>query len=553
MQLSKKWIGATLAAALMGGLLAGCSSGNGNGNASGNTVKSPESSEPSVTASSSPSEKPEDKSPIKISWFVDQDYYKKNWDPVNNLLDKMITDETGISIDFTSGNSDKLSAIIASGDIPDVITLDKGSPQRGILEKSGLVSAFDELITKYDPDFRIPQSMQDWFRNADGHFYGYASFFWAKESFQPGDRIRSNQGLYARQDIMEQLGIKAEDFNTKEGLVSALRKVKDSGVKYNGFTVTPAYFESWIIGSFFGAPREDAQGNLIDRERTPEMLEAYKFLNRLYREGLMPEDSQTLDKNQIQEKVANGAVFAFTNKTIDWTALYQADPKAVFVHVGPVKGDSGNEPYVDPVNSSGWTLTMINSKAKNQDRIIKLLDYLSTDEMSLNVNYGPRGAAWDYDENGKVKLTDEFNKLNAEDANKAKLKYGNGTLQWLINWLPIQRTAPATSTEDARIKEASTVYFADYTYDMLPFESINPLGGTEEGGIQAKIEENRIKQRAKMILAKSEPDVEKFFNEGIEREEKLGYRKLYDYQNNQFQAAKKALGIEFAWTANRKQ
>ncbi|WP_138751383.1 hypothetical protein [Paenibacillus sinopodophylli] len=547
MQFSKKWIGATMAAVLMGGLLAGCSSGNENAS----NAKSSESAVPSGTAA--PGEKPEDKSPIKITWFVDQDYYKKNWDPENNLLDKMITDETGISIDFTSGNSDKLSAIIASGDIPDVITLDKGSPQRGVLEKSGLVSPLDELIKQHDPDFQVPKSMQDWFRNPDGHFYGFASFFWAKESFQPGDRIRSNQGLYARQDIMDQLGIKAEDFNTKEGLVSALRKVKDSGTKYNGFTVTPAYFESWIIGNFFGAPREDSQGNLIDRERTPEMLEAYKFLNRLYREGLMPEDSQTLDKNQIQEKVTNGAVFAFTNRTIDWSALYQADPKAVFVHVGPVAGDSGSKQYVDPVSSSGWTLSMINSKTKYPDRIIKLFNYLSTEEMSLNVNYGPKGAAWNYDENGKVKLTDEFNTLNAEDANKAKLKYGNGTLQWLINWLPIQRTTPATSTEDARIKEESTIYFADFTYDMLPFESITPLGGTEEGGINAKIEEQRKKQRAKMILAKSEADIEKFFNEEIQREEKLGYQKLYDYQNKQFQEAKKALGMAFAWPANQKK
>lgn len=548
MQRSKKLIGASLAAILTGSLLAGCSSGKGK------DVQQSASPNPSgTTASSSPSKKPEDKSPIKITWFVDQDYYKKNWDPVNNLLDKMITDNTGISIDFTSGSSDKLSAIIASGDIPDVITVDKSSPQRGILEKSGLVSPLDELIKKYDPSFQVPKSMQDWFRNPDGHFYGYASYFWAKETFKPGDNIRSNQGLYARKDIMDQLGIKAEDFATKEGFVSALRKVKDSGTKYNGFAVSPAYLDSWVIGSFFGAPREDAQGNLIDRERTPEMLEAYKFLNRLYREGLMPEDSQTLNKNQVQEKLTNGAVFAFTNKTINWSPLYQKDSKATFVHVGPVVGDKGNKPYVDPVNASGWTLTMINSKAKNPDRIIKLFDYLAQDEMSLNVNYGPKGAAWDYDANGKVKFTDEFNKLKAEDANKAKLKYGNESLNWLINWMPIQRTVPAVNTEDEVLKLKANDYFAQYTYDMLPFESVTPLGGTEEAGINAKIEESRVKARAKMILAKSEADVEKFFNEEIEQEAKLGYQKLYDYQNKQFKDAKKSLGIPFAWPTNQKK
>ncbi|MDI4648449.1 hypothetical protein [Cohnella hashimotonis] len=552
MQRSKTWIGATTAVVLLGGLLAGCSSGNKNGNNAQASQSAAPTASASASASASPTASADDKSPIKISWFVDQDYYKKNWDPVNNLLDKMITDDTGVSIDFSSGTPEKLSALIASGDIPDVVTVDKGNPQRGVLEKSGLVSPLDELIQKYDPSFDVPKSMQDWFRNADGHFYGYASFFWAKEKFKEGDSIRSNQGLYARKDIMDQLGIKPEDFNTKEGMVAALRKVKDAKVQYNGFTVTPAYFESWVIGSFFGAPREDASGNLVDRERTPEMLEAYKFLNQLYKEGLMPEDSQTLDQDQLKEKVANGSVFAITNKNLDWSALYQKDPKALFVHVGPVVGDAGNKPYVDPVNASGWTLTMVNSKTKYPDRIIKLLDYLSTDEMSLNVNYGPKGAAWDFDENGKVKLSDEFNALNAEDPNKAKNKYGNGTLQWLINWTPIQRTAPAPVTADAIAKDESALFFAKLTYDMLPFESITPLGGTDEGGINAKVEENRKKWRAKMILAKTPADVEKYFNDEVDTEAKLGYQKLYDYQNKQFQDAKKALGLQFAWPANQK-
>jgi putative aldouronate transport system substrate-binding protein len=547
----KRFTNTAFAVMMIGSLLAGCSSGKETAEQQPASPEPATSETPAPTAA--PAEEPaDDKSPIKITWFVDQDYYKKDWDPVNNLLDKMITDDTGISIEFTSGSSEKLSALIASGDIPDVITVDKISPQRGILEKSGLVAPLDELIEKYDPTFKVPQSMQDWFRNSDGHFYGYANYFVAKESFQPGDRIRSNQGFFARKDIMDQLGIKPEDFNTKEGLLAALRKVKDSAGQYNGFTVTPAYLDSWILYNFFGAPREDAQGNLVDRERTEEALEAYKFLNLLYREGLMPEDSQTLNKTQLQEKVVNGAVFAYTNGTIDWSALYQNDPNATFVHVGPVAGDKGNKPYVDPTAASGWTLSMINSKTKYPDRIIKMFHYLAEDEMSLNVHYGPKGAAWDYDENGRVKLTEEFNKLNSEDINKAKQKYGNTTLNWLINWMPIQRTAPVSNTVNGALVEEAKNHFAQYTYDMLPFESGTPLGGTEEAGINAKIIENRTKMRAKMILAKSEEEVEKFFNETIEQEEKLGYKKLYDYQNKMFLEAKKALGIQFAWPTNQK-
>ncbi|KRF03330.1 hypothetical protein ASG89_23075 [Paenibacillus sp. Soil766] len=541
--MKKSLVSMGLVTTLVGTLLAGCSTDKG----SETTTSSPKAS-----ASASASAKPDDKTPIKVTWFVADESYKKTWDPVNNLLDKMITEDTGISIEFTSGNNDKLSALIASGDIPDMITVDKTAPQRGVLEKSGLVSPLDELIIKYEPTFNVPKSMQDWFRNPDGHFYGYANYFWAKENVKPGDTLYSNQGLYARKDIMDQLGIKPEDFSTKEGLVTALRKVKDSKTKYNGFDVTPAYFESWVISSFFGAPREDEQGNLVDRERTPESLEAYQFLNRLYREGLMPEDSQTLNQAQLTEKVNNGAVFALSNKVIKRDALYAKDPNAIFVAVGPVRGEKGKQPVVDPVAASGWTLTMVSSKAKHQDRIIKLMKYLSAEEMNLVVTYGPKGIAWDYDANGKVKLSDEFIKARSEDANKAKLKYGNGSLNWLISYMPVQRTLPVNGVLETEGTKAN-IYFGKYTYDALAFENISPIGGSEEAGINAKREEVRVKTRAKMILAKSPEDVEKFYKEGIDQEEKLGSQKLYDYQNKKFQEAKKALGVQFVWPANIKK
>ncbi|OCT14819.1 hypothetical protein A8709_11665 [Paenibacillus pectinilyticus] len=542
--MKKSMISLGLVTTMFGTLLVACSTDKG-----AETSASPKSS---AAATATATAKPDDKTPIKITWFVDQESYKKIWDPVNNLLDKKITEDTGVSIEFTSGSDDKLSALIASGDIPDMITVDKSVPQRGVLEKSGLVAPLDELIKKYDPSFNVAKSMQDWFRNPDGHFYGYANYFYAKETFKPGDAIFSNQGLYARKDIMDQLGIKPEDFSTKEGLVTVLKKVKDAKIKYNGFDVTPAYFDPWVISGFFGNPREDAQGNLVDRERTPEALEAYQFLNRLYREGLLPEDSQTLTPTQLTEKVNNGAVFALTNKAIKWDALYAKDPKTVYVAVGPVKGDKGNQPAIDPVAASGWTLTMVNSKAKNQDRIIKLMHYLSSDEMSLNVTYGPKGITWDYDADGKVKLTDEFIKARSEDAAKAQLKYGNTTLNWLINYAPINRTLPLNGAMEIE-KSKGNIYFSKYLYDALPFESISPLGGTEEAGINAKRDELRIKTRAKMILAKTPEDVEKFYKDGIEAEEKLGSKKLEDYQNKKFQEAKKALGIQFAWPANVKK
>ncbi|GLX68459.1 extracellular solute-binding protein [Paenibacillus glycanilyticus] len=533
-------------------MLSACSGGNDGNSGNKETNSATPTNNAGTEGSNGTKEETVDKTPVKIKWFVDGDWYKKQWDAENVLVDKMITDATGITVEVTSGNDEKLSAMIASGDIPDVVTMWNVIPQRKVLEKSGLVAPLDELITKYAPDFKVPQSIQDWYGNEDGHFYGLPNYFYAKEQMQEGvDSLATHTDVVARKDIMDQLGIKPEDFNTKQGTIEALKKVKDAKIKYNGFDIIPAYFDHTNTLEFFGASPEAKDGSWQDTMRTPESLEAFKFLNQLYTEGLLPQDSVTLTDDQKKEKVAAGSVFAKMGSLITWDALYQADNKAVYVPVGPMKGDAGNEWHFTPSPLSGWTLSMISSKSKYQDRIIQLFEYLSTDESSLNVLYGPKGIAWDFDENGKVKFTEQRVKDFAADPDAAKRKYGNDSFGWLINWVPVKRTSPAPTNDFEQLTVEHDQFFEKHVYDDLAFEATTVQGGTTEAGIDAKIKDYRAKMTAKIILAKNEQEVEKLFQEMPAQENKLGYQQLYDYKNKAFQDAKTKLGIKFAWPSNQ--
>lgn len=491
-------------------------------------------------------------SPTKIKWFVAADWYKKQWDAENVLVDKMVTDATGVTVEFISGNEEKLSAMIASGDIPDVITVWNVAPQRKILENSGLVVPLDELIEKYTPDFKVPQSIQDWYRNDNGHFYGLPNFFYAEENMQEGDTLATHIDMVARKDIMDQVGVKPEDFATKQGTIDALKKVKDSGTQYNGFNMIPAYFDHHNLMHFFGAAPETEDGQWQDMIRTPESLEAFKFLNQLYREGLLPQDSLTLNDDQKMEKIAAGSVFAKTNSLLKWDSLYQNDNNALYVPVSPIKGDAGKELYATPSPLSGWMLSMIGTESKHQEKIIRLFEYLSTDEMSLNVFYGPKGIAWDYDDEGRVKFTEQRNKDFEADPEAAKRKYGNDTFGWLLNWVPIKRTTPAPNNEFEKITQEHDAFFEQFAYNDLAFEATTVQGGTTEAGIEAKIKDYRAKMTAKLVLAKSEEEVERLFNEMPAQEDQLGYQQLYDYKNKAFLDAKASLGQDFAWPPHQK-
>ena len=71
-----------------------------------------------------------DTSPITIDWFVAYDWYGKVFDPVNNMADKKLQTETGITINVITGNADKLNALIVSGELPDVVTFDAVASQK---------------------------------------------------------------------------------------------------------------------------------------------------------------------------------------------------------------------------------------------------------------------------------------------------------------------------------------------------------------------------------------------------------------------------------------
>ncbi|MCJ8009828.1 extracellular solute-binding protein [Lederbergia wuyishanensis] len=487
--------------------------------------------------------------PTEVEWFIAADWYNRNWDPVNNALDKLITENTGLTFKITTGNEEKLSAMIASNQLPDMITVGNSAPQRKMLENSGMLAPLDELIKEYAPSYDVPQSMQDWFRNEDGHFYGFVNFFYPEEKMQEGDAFSTHTAMYARADIMEQLGIKQEDFETKEGTIAALKKVKEANLEYNGFKVIPAYFSTSDIAQFFGAGKvEDEEGNLI--KRSEANLEAIKFLNELYREGLLPEDSVTLTEDQIGEKVAAGAVFAFTGGRVasKTRALPEADPNASFTPIGPIKGDHFNgDLYILPNSLSGWTMTSINANSKYKEKIVKAFEFLSSDEMSINAKYGPKGITWDYDEQGNVQYLPDVKKEVDEDYEKAKLKYGMDTFEWFMTWLPIARTMPEPKTPYEKYIKEGSEHFDSFSYNALAYEATRIEGGTPESSIKVKVDDFTGKAVAEMILAKSGADVDKKYEKMIKDQEKLGFEKLYEYQNKEFKEAKERLGVKYIW------
>ena len=557
----KKLVAFLLAASMAAALVSGCSTPGGSSSPSSTAPDSQPESEGSASEAGeqgdgdTPSWK-QDTSPCTVSWFLAYDYYGKVFSPDSNAFDKKMLEETGITLDIQTGDTDKLNMLIQTNKLPDVFTLDANSTQRKLLESNGMAQPLDTLKEQYAPDLVVPQSMIDWYTADDGHWYSIASFYYGE------DNVEYNNGYfethvqnYVRDDILKEIGMTYDDLRTKEGFLNALRAVKEKNIQYNGQTVVPYMLLFTELGAEhvayqLGASEEDADGNYQSIYTTPQFREAMLLFNQMYHEGLLTDASFTMDLTQLQQEVAAGRVFATTTKTnasIPRDSLYATDNNAKMLYAGQFTGDTNDQVMVPAKTNMGWTATLINKNAAHPDRIIRMFAYLNTKEAALDNEYGVGG--WTLGEDGLVIRDPEIAALRESNPTEFTAKYA-GDMGWTSDYTIIQGTLSLDDSVWAQDVYNQTHDDNIIIYDDKCFGDVAPEAGSDEAAIQARIKEYRTQALGRIITAPTAEQCEAELDAALAEMESLGLSKLVAYQNELFQKNKAKLGLEFAFPGN---
>ena len=537
-------------ALLAGVLLAGCT--NGNAPASSETASGTSQQSTASISADTPSWKL-DTSPLTIRWFVAYDWYSKVFSPDKNEADKKMLEETGITLEIETGDTEKLNVLISTNSLPDVVTFDAVASQRLQLENNGRVEPLEPLIKQYAPDINVPQSMLDWYRNKDGNSYCIASYFFAPEhcNDEYGGYYDIHNINLARADILKQIGMTKEDMQTKEGFLNACRAVKNQNIQYDGKPVIPymadVYMALTDISQQFGISPEDKNGNLTDTYAQPEYKEAMRFLNTMYNEGLMTDESFTFSNEQRDEKVASGLVFSGTDHTVIGQearrSLFAADPNALFETCGLMDSISDKPHYVPGINTAGWTGTLINKTAEHKDRIIRLFSYLTSEEITLDTEYGT--GCYDIVDGHVVIKTDKQQEFtDTPDIAYAKYKSDFGYFQ---DWTIIQKYMP-TSFSNALEEDMATfsknnlpsVYDGRY-YTGLPLDPESEAAKTS-----VKIGQYTEEMIPTVIMAPQD-QFEAKYEEMIKQCKALGQDSVNEVYNQLFQDRKQLLNMKYAY------
>ncbi|WP_020621186.1 extracellular solute-binding protein [Paenibacillus daejeonensis] len=339
----------------------------------------------------------EPEQPFKITMSLNFD--GKDIPKPDNPVQKAIEEYTNTSLElqYTPGAQyqDKLSVLIASGDMPMVVA-SYGAPKQSYLLSAFKNDVFWD-ISPYIQEFPNLSKLNDTiFENVayDGKVYGL-----------PRERPIARNAFIYRADWLAKVGL--EEPKTLEEFYTMLKAFKEQDPDGNGKDDTYGMSMGAIGGSgpepqayavFMGAPNvwsvED--GSFVRDVFKPEYLEGLKFQKRLYDEQLIHPDFSIMDRPQMEGEFENskaGVIYNTTNVALSYEARVMAtvpDAKVSFFSIlGTDKGE-----FVAGAMGSNGILMFPKTSVKTEDdlkRILTYFDQLADQEMADLLSWGIEG------------------------------------------------------------------------------------------------------------------------------------------------------------------
>lgn len=415
--MKRKVVSLMLVSAMVAGMLAGCGSDSGSSKGGSSTETG------SAAEASSSGETADDKSPITFEYF-NADGKNGNWD---NPVAKAITEATGVTLDVTypvasQGDAkEDVALMIANDEYPDMIYA-KGSATD--LYQAGALIDMTDLIEKYGPNIK--------------KMYGaeLEKLKWSQDD--PGIYQLSYSGVNQKTLTtggscqIQWAALKENNYEYPKTLDEYEKMIKsylaahpktDDGLDMIGITMSASDWH-WMItlGNPAGLIADASPDNgqwIIDDEYnvhykhvTDEEKEYFKWLCRMYNEGILDPNFATQTDDDYIAKVASGRVVAITDAEWHYSqceATLVADGKVDQTYVGlPVtlREDQVEKALLYQGTTVGWGMAITKS-CEDPVRAIKFLDYLCSDEGQILYHWGIEGENYFLDDDGQPYRTDE--------------------------------------------------------------------------------------------------------------------------------------------------
>lgn len=478
-----------------------------------------------------------DLSPITFDTYIDFDWYPLDtWG--KDDVSKEITARTGVTLNVTKGTDLKqLQILLATDQLPELIFT---SNLVEMYHNSDIVHPWDELIKTYAPEFMDELDPIEIANNTaeDGHFYTLKTHYNNQQSWDNANNVPSpgSPGLFVREDIMEELG--NPPLESFEDLLAIYRQVAQKYPDYTVYIPHPSWQNAImeLMGVNNASPYVDGSGQVRIGFNDEKILDYFKFMNTLYREGILKAESFTYKPEQFSQIVNSGKVFSASYNALladDSNKVYDAN--GIDARMVPVmKALTYNgETRLKPVDAStGWASFFITKKVKDPARAIELIRFLKSPEGVALTQWGIEGKHYSLNEEGLLLRPEGFNELPITETGIGPWYFQASALADGIATTSVTLTNPEYSQYVDFLK------FKKPYFERNPVLSfVNPKAETDEMNISAKLKELYTNAQAGIIMAKDEAEVESRFAKMMEDANKVGLERLEAYMTEEYNKA----------------
>lgn len=554
---------------------------------------------------------------VTIDWWIDNaatDVYQ---------LKDMIYQKTGVKVNFKKSTTDdgtELATAMSNNTLADIITITDYS-SRVQLADQGYVYPIDELARRYAPTLldRLSQDFVNYYKADDGHVYGFANNYYTDADIAEykdlGGTILCNNAIVVRKDYLDAYTAYKKgadptynedvETTTPSGFIEMCDWVKSTYHIENNIPLVclspfPKMAQNGSITEsltalmeYFCVPKEDADGNLIYEYESDRFLEVCEFLNTMYRKHFIIDDNFSYTATSINTEIKNGHPFVviggvqnystgfanYSAKGYDATQKKFSDSHEYVPIV--ITNKDGEAPLLMDMGGRGLRISMITNRCKRVDRVIKMFDYLISEEGQRDTYYGINGEGVYY--NFKVRPGQSANVevKNSDGSTTTKSHvYTYGLIEWTDQAKEKLGSAKSADWYNLGIKQISmltnplyvaltSVHAADmdnfqfyvrykqkaalipYTFSRIPFRYPYDTGNlkkyNEMVDIQAELERVWVENLPGIIKAGKASKVKEYWEDALSQARSAGYKKWLAYQNQCFKANKTSMGIAYGW------
>lgn len=417
-------------------------------------------------------------------------------DPWTDPVAQMLTEKTGVKLKTeypVSSDDQKVALMIAEQNYPDMIYA-KGDA--GSLIDAGALIDLTDLIEEYGPN--IKKMYGDEFdklkySEEDPSIYQLSSYSVGGTSYKSSGTAQIQWAVlkennYEVPNTLEKFEKMIKDY-------IAAHPVTEDGMDTIGITLSAADWH-WMItlgnpAGFIaeGAPDNgqwiiDDQNNAIYKFRSEKVREYFKWLNRLYNEGVLDAEFATQTHEDYIAKIASGRVVALLDTDWDYgdgEKILKADGKLDKTYAGiPLAYDENTKApslmYQGLTTGQGVAIT---TACEDPVAAIKFLDYICSDEGQVLVNWGIEGENYQIDEEGHRYRTQE--EIDESNNNKDYAKttgvgfhaypfpvYGAGVLDSTgSTFTPVSKEAVIAEYDEEQ-KAACEAWDVELLVDIFP-------------------------------------------------------------------------------------